>query len=67
MAGEIHYGDLKQKVADDVATFPNDFQQRYNTISDQDVLDYLVAGSEEYANKIANTKLLEAQKAFHLR
>lgn len=64
--GETHYGDLKQKVADDVATFLNDFQQRYNTISDQDVLDYLVAG-EEYANKIANAKLLEAQKAFHLR
>lgn len=64
--GETHYGDLKQKVADDVAVFLDEFQRKLATISDQEVLDYLTAG-EEYANEVANTKLLEAQKAFHLR
>ena len=65
-AGETHYGDLKQKVAEDVAVFLCDFQRKLATISDQEVLEQLKIG-EEYANKIANTKLLEAQKAFHLR
>lgn len=65
-AGETHYGDLKQKVAEDVAVFLCDFQRKLATISDQEVLEQLKIG-EEYANKIANAKLLEAQKAFHLR
>lgn len=65
-SGETHYGDLKQKVADDVAIFLNEFQRKFTTISDQEVLDYLAMG-EKYANEVANTKLLEAQKAFHLR
>lgn len=65
-AGETHYGDLKQKVANDVATFLDNFQRKYATISDQEVLDHLTTG-EEYANKVANAKLLEAQKAFRLR
>lgn len=64
--GETHYGDLKQKVADDVAVFLGEFQRKFATISDQEVLDYLATG-EKYANEIANVKLLEAQKAFHLR
>lgn len=64
--GETHYGDLKQKVADDVAVFLGEFQRKFATISDQEVLDYLTTG-EEYANKVANAKLLEAQKAFNLR
>lgn len=65
-AGETHYGDLKQKVADSVATFLESFQKRFATISDQEVLDYLAIG-ESYANQVANTKLHAAQTAFHLR
>lgn len=64
--GETHYGDLKQKVADDVAIFLDEFQRKFATISDQEILDYLTTG-EKYANEVANAKLLEAQKAFHLR
>lgn len=64
--GETHYGDLKQKVADDVATFLGEFQRKFATISNQEVLDYLTTG-EVYANEVANAKLLAAQKAFHLR
>lgn len=65
-AGETHYGDLKQKVAEDVSTFLQDFQRKLATISDQEILDLLTQG-EAYANQVANAKLLEAQKAFHLR
>lgn len=65
-AGETHYGDLKQKVADDVATFLEDFQNKYAAISDQIVLDQLAAG-EKYANEVADAKLHAAQTAFHLR
>lgn len=64
--GETHYGDLKQKVADDVAIFLDEFQRKFATISDQEVLDCLTTG-EEYANKVANAKLSKVQKAFHLR
>lgn len=65
-AGETHYGDLKQKVADSVSTFLESFQKRFATISDQEVLDYLAIG-EVYANQVADTKLHAAQTAFHLR
>lgn len=65
-AGETHYGDLKQKVASDVATFLGEFQRKLATISDQEILDLLEAG-ESYANKVANAKLYQAQKAFCLR
>ncbi len=65
-AGETHYGDLKQKVASDVATFLGEFQRKLATISDQEILDLLEAG-ESYANEIANAKLYQAQKAFCLR
>lgn len=65
-AGETHYGDLKQKVADDVAVFLDEFQRKFAAISDHEVLDLIETG-ETYANQIANAKLLEVQKAFHLR
>lgn len=65
-AGETHYGDLKQKVAEDVAVFLGEFQRKLATISDQEVLDLLTTG-ETYANQVANAKLLEVQKAFCLR
>lgn len=65
-AGETHYGDLKQKVASDIATFLGEFQRKLATISDQEILDLLEAG-ESYANEVANAKLYQAQKAFCLR
>ncbi len=65
-SGETHYGDLKQKVADDVAVFLGEFQRKLAAISDQEVLDLLEQG-EIYANEIANKKLYQVQKAFHLR
>lgn len=65
-AGETRYGDLKKKVAESVKTFLETFQARLAEIDDQVVLEHLEAG-EEYANSVANAKLLEVQKAFGLR
>lgn len=65
-AGETHYGDLKQKVASSVATFLSDFQDKLRQIEDQTILDLLTIG-EEYANQVANHKLTQVQRAFHLR
>ena len=65
-AGETRYGTLKQVVADGVAQMLKEFQDRMATISDDQVYDLLEKG-EKYANEVANAKLLEAQKAFHLR
>lgn len=65
-AGETHYGDLKKKVADDVAVFIGEFQRKLATISDQEIIDLLQQG-EVYANQVANAKLLAVQSVFHLR
>ena len=65
-AGETRYGTLKQAVADGVAQMLKEFQDRMATISDDQVYDLLEKG-EKYANEVANAKLLEVQKAFHLR
>ncbi len=65
-AGETHYGDLKQKVAESVSTYLETFQAKVATISDQTILDLFETG-EQYANTVANRKLLEVQKAFCLR
>lgn len=65
-AGETHYGDLKQKVAESVSTFLAAFQAKLADISDDTVLSLLEAG-EVYANEVANRKLYEVQKAFCLR
>lgn len=65
-AGETRYGDLKTKVAESVRTFLDDFQNRLADISDETVLKLLEEG-EKYANQVANTKLLEVQKAVNLR
>ncbi len=65
-AGETHYGDLKQKVASDVAIFLGEFQRKLASISDAEIIDLLETG-ETYANEVANAKLLQAQKAFCLR
>lgn len=64
--GKTNYGEFKQTVADAVATFLTDFQSRYTTISDEHILEVFSTG-EKYAAKVANAKLLEVQKAVHLR
>jgi len=65
-SGETHYGDLKQKVAEDVAVFLDEFQRKYAAVSDSEVIELLEKG-EVYANKIANHKLAQVQKAIGLR
>ena len=65
-AGETHYGDLKQKVAESVSTFLATFQAKLAEISDEAILNLLLTG-ETYANEVANAKLYQVQKAFHLR
>ena len=64
--GETKYGELKKAVAASVSTMLSDFQARLANISDDEVYRLLEAG-EVYANKIANAKLLDVQKAFKLR
>lgn len=65
-AGETRYGDLKKKVASSVQSFLELFQNRLQSIDD-DIVYKLLEDGEIYANKVANAKLLEVQKAFHLR
>ena len=65
-AGETRYGELKKKVAESVSSMLVDFQAKLAEISDEQVYKLLENG-EKYANEVANAKLLEAQKAFHLR
>ena len=64
--GANRYGDLKKQVANSVSEMLVNFQKRLSEISDEDVLKLLETG-EEYANKVANQKLAEVQKAFNLR
>lgn len=65
-AGETKYGELKKRVAEDVSTMLADFQKKLGEIDDEKVYDLLTVG-EEYANHVANAKLLEVQKAVQLR
>ena len=65
-AGETRYGDLKKKVGESVSQMLTVFQEKLAQISDEEVLDLLESG-EQYANEVANKKLLEVQKAFRLR
>ena len=65
-AGNTRYGDLKSKVAESVSKMLVDFQAKMTEISDKQVCELLEKG-EKYANGVANAKLLEVQRAFHLR
>lgn len=65
-AGETHYGDLKQKVAESVATMLEAFQAKMNEIDDATILELFREG-EVYANAVAGAKLLDVQTKFHLR
>ena len=53
-------------MAEGVAQTLTEFQAKLAEISDEQVYELLEKG-EKYANEVANAKLLEAQKAFHLR
>lgn len=65
-AGETRYGELKKKVASSVAGMLEEFQAKLAGVPDELVYELLEAG-EKYANEVANAKLLEVQKAVHLR
>lgn len=65
-SGESNYGDLKRKVASSVSTALAEFQAKFNAIPNELVYD-LFASGEQYANEVASAKLLEVQKAIHLR
>lgn len=64
--GKSNYGDLKKQVANSVKKMLTEFQKELKKISDDDVYKLMETG-ERYANKKANAKLLELQKAFQLR
>ncbi|MBQ3476072.1 tryptophan--tRNA ligase [Candidatus Saccharibacteria bacterium] len=64
--GGTRYGDLKKKVAESVSQLLTDFHAKLEDVTDEQIFELLEKG-ESYANKVANAKLLEAQKAFGLR
>jgi len=65
-AGSSNYGNLKRDTAEVVENMLTEFQAKYNSISDEDVLKVFEAG-EKYANDIAGKKLAEVQKLVGLR
>lgn len=64
--GQTRYGDFKKVVAQSVADFLTDFQQRLSQISDDEVLEILQS-SEAKMNVIANQQLYKVQQAVGLR
>lgn len=64
--GKDRYGEFKKVVAGAVEAFLTDFQQRYNAISDEELLGVLER-SESVMQKQANATLLRAQQAVGLR
>ncbi len=59
---DLGYGDFKKDLADVVVKFLENFQEKYNAISDEDALIILETGRIR-AEKIAQEKLLEVKKA----
>ena len=64
--GRGKYGDLKKAVANQIEQFLSDFQERYQNISDDEVLDKLES-SENALRPEANERLLRVQQAVGLR
>lgn len=64
--GKTAYGEFKAVVADAVVAFLEDFQAKYATISDEELLRKLEA-SELAMNSVANETLLRVQQAVGLR
>lgn len=65
-SGKTSYGDLKKAVADAVADFLAEFQERLAAVDEQALIDKL-AKSERSMGAVANETLLRAQKAVGLR
>ncbi len=64
--GMDRYGDFKKIVADEMATFLTNFQQRLAAVNNTEVLAKLES-SERAMNEVANATLLRVQKAVGLR
>jgi tryptophanyl-tRNA synthetase len=64
--GQDQYGPLKEKVADVVVAFLEDFQRRLNDVDEQGLLHKLET-SEAEMNKVANETLHKVQQAVGLR
>ena len=64
--GKPNYGDLKKQVAKSAEKMLTEFHNKLNEIEDKEVFALMEKG-EKYANKKANAKLYELQKAFQLR
>ncbi|NCQ54165.1 tryptophan--tRNA ligase [Candidatus Saccharibacteria bacterium CG11_big_fil_rev_8_21_14_0_20_41_19] len=64
--GCTSYGEFKTAVADAVKNFLTDFQEKYNSISDEQLLAKLEQ-SERDLTPVANAMLLKAQQAVGLR
>ncbi len=60
------YGDFKKDLAEVVAKFLTDFQAKFNSISDEEVLKILETGREK-VNKLAEEKMLVVRKAIGVR
>ena len=65
-AGETRYGELKKKVAESVGNMLTEFQAKIDEIDEAEI-EYLLEDGEQYANSVANRKLLEVQSAIGLR
>jgi tryptophanyl-tRNA synthetase len=65
-AGQTSYGDLKKKVAQTVESFITEFQEKVAAVTDEQVEAVLQKG-EEYANRVANAKLAQIQRAVGVR
>lgn len=64
--GQERYGDFKRIVADEMAEFLRNFQERLANVDDAVILAKLES-SEQAMNEIANATLLRVQKAVGLR
>lgn len=64
--GQKQYGPLKEAVADKIATFLNDFQEKLASVSEQSLMQKLEI-SEAEMNKAANAMLHKVQQAVGLR
>jgi tryptophanyl-tRNA synthetase len=60
------YGDFKKDLAEVVAKFLEDFQKKYNKISDNDVKKVLEEGREK-VEKMANEKMEKVRKLIGVR
>lgn len=60
------YGDFKKDLAEVVAKFLENFQAKYNKISDKDVIKVLEEGREK-VKKIANEKMEKVRKLIGIR